>query len=599
MYTEKRRLSKNELKRISFTTNIVLGIIFIILLFAFWNAQILKKYFYTRLASQNIIKEIEVKAPRGLILDRNGERLADNKLNFTLFLVREYSQNLKQTIQTAHSILGRDIADIEKKIKKYRHYPRSFMIPLEKDLPLEKVIYIESRSDELPEFKIEIEPARAYPFQETASHILGYISELTSTELERRKGKGYSLGDIVGKNGIERQYESSLQGQKGVRTVARDNLGRIRETLNEKNPVIGNSVVLTIDVHLQKYIEEIFEDNTGAVGVVELKTGDILAMVSMPNYNPEFFSGVLDQKEWLSLINDPNKPLHNKFLQGIYSPGSVFKIVVALAGLQENIIDVSTISQCYGSVRIYDRNFSCWRAGGHGALDIYGALEHSCNVYFYRVGKKLDIDVLAKYANMMGMGRYTDIDLPNEVLGLVPTKAWKLKEKGQKWFPGETISVAIGGGMINTTPIEVLSLISTVALRGKRPQLHLLKAIKKGEEVVKTFEPKFYDVSISRENFETVIEGLYRAVNAEGTSLAAKIKGLNVCGKTGTQQIISKENPNYKNLVKQKKYKPHSWFVSFAPRENPEIAMVVFVEHGGDAGAIAAPIAGKIYRKIF
>jgi len=599
MYIEKRKLSKEQTRKISTVSRTLLVFIFLILLASFWNIQVLKSDYYTTLANRNISKDIEIKAPRGLILDRNHTRLSENKLNFTLFLVRENMVDLEKTIAAASSITGNKKEDIAAKIEKYKYYPESFMIPLEKGLPREKAIYIESRSDELPEFRIEIEPARAYPFKNTASHILGYISELTADELEEKKKQGYKLGDIIGKSGIEKQYEPALRGTKGVRSVAKDNLGRIREVISEKKPVIGNSVVLTVNIELQKYIEKLLEDHNGTIGVLELKTGDILAMVSKPNFNPEFFSGVLDPEEWSALINDPSEPLHNKFLQGKYSPGSVFKIVVALAGLQEKVVDTSVISNCLGAVRIYDRLFHCWKGSGHGRQNIINALKNSCNVFFYRLGKKLDIDVIAHYANLLGLGDKTHIDLPNENKGLIPTKDWKLKTYNQKWFPGETISVAIGGGMVNITPIQALKMISIVALKGEVRDLHLLKQIEENKKIIKRIQTTTRRVPIDKKNFETVIEGLYRVVNDGGTGRAAAVPGLSICGKTGTQQIISKENPNYKKLVKEKRFQPHSWFVSFAPRDKPEIAMVIFIEHGGDAGAIAAPLAAKIYKRIF
>jgi penicillin-binding protein 2 len=381
--------------------------------------------------------------------------------------------------------------------------------------------------------------------------------------------------------------------------VVKDNLGKIQEVLGEEKPVIGGSVVLTIDIKLQKYIEDIFAEHRGTIGVADLGTGGILAMVSKPNFNPEFFSGPLEQEEWLALMNDPDKPLHNKFLQGLYLPGSVFKIVMTLAGLEEKVIEPATTSMCYGRIKIYDRVFHCWKRSGHRNMDLYNGIKNSCNVYFYRLGKKLDIDVIAGYARSLGLGEFTGIDLPNEKRGLFPTKAWKLEALNQKWFPGETISVAIGGGIMNVTPVQVLTMISTVALRGQMPRLHLLKQIEKDGQVVETFEPVFKQVPIARENFEIVVEGLYRVVNDGGTGRAARINGLDICGKTGTQLILSLENPNYKQLVKQKRFQPHAWFVSFAPRNDPKIAMVVFVENGGDAGAVAAPIAKKIYRRIF
>jgi penicillin-binding protein 2 len=599
MFIEKRKLTKVEIKNLSIFANILLIVLFIVLLFAFWNIQVLRNEYYTTLATENITRDIEVKAPRGLILDRSHQRLSENKLHFTLFLVREFAGDTAGSIDLAHSITGVAKKELERRIAKYKHYPESFKIPLERDLSLQKVIYIESRTDEMPEFEIGIEPARAYPFKETASHILGYISELTASELQKKREQGYKLGDTIGKSGIEKQYESYLKGTKGIRTVAKDNLGRIREILKEEKPLIGKSVVLTIDIRLQRYIEEIFKEHKGTIGVVDLKTGGILAMVSQPNFNPEFFSGVLERDEWLALINDPDNPLHNKFSQGRYSPGSTFKLVVALAALEEKIITPSTVSSCHGAVRIYNRDFHCWQSVGHGTVRIENAIRHSCNVFFYRIGKKIDIDVLAKYANMLGMGNPTGIDLPNEKEGIVPSTGWKLKTYNQKWFPGETISVSIGGGMISTTPVQSLLMISTVALRGKMPRLHLLKAIEAGGKVIEEFKPLFRQVPIAKDHFETVINGLYKVVNQGGTGRAAKIPGLDICGKTGTQQIISKETPNYAALVKQKRFKPHSWFVSFAPKDKPEIAMVVFVENGGDAGAIAAPLAAKIYKKIF
>lgn len=601
MYTEKQKLSEDDIRKISTVGRIILVVLFLVLLSAFWIIQVLKNDYYTTLANRNITKDIEIKAPRGFIVDRHYNRLAENKLRFTVSLVREDTQDLEKSIEVASSITSMKKKDIIAKIEKYRNYPGSFMIPLKKGLPREEAIYIESRSDELPEFRIEIEPARAYPYKKIASHILGYISELTAEELEEKKKEGYKPGDIIGKSGIEKKFEWALRGVKGIRTVAKDNLGRVREVLEEKTPVIGKTVVLTINIELQEYVEELFKNYNGTVGIVELKTGDILAMVSKPNFNPEFFSGILDPGEWLALVNDPDRPLHNKFIQGLYSPGSTFKIVVALAGLQENIIDTSVISHCTGAVRIYDRTFQCWKGSGHGSLNVVGALKNSCNVFFYRLGKKLDIDVIAQYAWWLGLGETTFIDLPNENKGLIPTEAWKRKTLGQEWFPGETISVAIGGGMLTITPIQALQMISTVALRGDKSQLHLLKRIEDNGNVVETF-PQDNDhkpVPIEKKNFEIVIDGLYKVVNDGGTGRAAKVPGLDICGKTGTQQIISKENPNYHQLVKQKQFRPHSWFISFAPKDNPEIAVVIFVEHGGDAGAVAAPMAAKIYKKIF
>jgi len=599
MYTEKQKLTSADVKRIAIVANIIIVILFSVLLFAFWNIQVLKNQHYTKLAAGNIRKEIIIKAPRGMILDRNHERLSENKISFNLFLIPDYTENLNRAIDAAARLTGMSKKEINDTLEKYKDFSRSYAIPLKKDLTLAKAIYIESRADELPGFEINIEPVRDYPYEGMASHILGYISELTPMELAKKVNDGYRLGDVIGKSGVERSYEEKLRGVDGARNVEKDNLGKIRVVLGEAQPTIGNTVVLTIDMELQKFIEEIFREYNGVVGVVDLKTGGILALVSTPNFNPEFFSGVMEKSQWEALVNDPASPLQNKFVQGLYLPGSVFKIVMTLAALQENVIQPSTTSLCSGVIDIYDRQFHCWNRGGHGTMDLYEALANSCNIYFYRLGKRMDIDDIARYAKLMGLGKPTGVDLPNEKTGMFPTRAWKLKTLKQKWFAGETVSVAIGGGMMQTTPAQVLSMICTVALRGLTPQLHLMKQIEKDGEVIEEFKPQFREIPIAKENFEILIEGLYRVVNDNGTGRAAQIDGLDICGKTGTQLILSLENPKYEQLVKQKRFMPHAWFASFAPRYNPEVAMVVFVENGGEAGAVAVPIAKKIYQKIF
>ncbi|MCP5106352.1 MAG: penicillin-binding protein 2, partial [bacterium] len=428
MYIEKRKLSQPEQKRIGIIANTIVIAAFVFLLFSFWNIQILKNQYYTDQATSNIRKELEIKAPRGLVLDRNLHRISENKISFNLFLIREYAHNLNRTTAAAARLTGMDEIEIKRNIDKYKGYPKSYAIPVKKDLSLAKVIYIESRSDEFPEFEINTEPARAYPYKKMASHILGYLSELTPGQLEKKAEEGYKLGDVIGKSGIEKIYERDLRGVSGVRTVVKDNLGKVREILGEEKPTIGGSVVLTIDMELQEYIEGIFEEHKGTVGVVDLADGGMLAMVSKPNFNPEFFTGPLERDQWLALVNDPDKPLHNKFLQGLYLPGSVFKVVMALAGLQEKEIDTSTLSTCYGRLKIYDRFFHCWKRSGHGSRDIYNALKDSCNIYFYRLGKKMDIDVIARYATLLGLGRETAIDLKKKKKGLFPTKDWKLRQ---------------------------------------------------------------------------------------------------------------------------------------------------------------------------
>lgn len=599
MYPSKKNISGEVAKKVFSLSTLLLALVFLGIFFAYWNIQIVENEYYRQLAIKNMIKNIELSAPRGLITDRRGENLSGNRTNFTLFLIRENIRDQKKTLAMACFLSGKNPGQIQEIVNRYEKYPLFYMIPIKANLPFSTVAFLGSREDEFPEFQIGTQPLRSYPGGRQASHVLGYLSEISDGLLRQASFQNYRMGDTIGMSGIEKQYEESLKGMKGTRTFIKDNLEKIQQVIGEKKPAIGDTVVLTIDMKLQRFVEELLAAERGTVGVVDLQTGGILALVSKPDFNPEIFSVAMDVDDWLSIVNDPEKPLQNKFVQGVYSPGSVFKIVMTLAGLQERVIDPSTRVFCRGSAIFYDRVFHCWNPNGHGEVGIFEALEKSCNIFFYTLGKKLDIGTIARYASMLGLGRKSSIDLPNENDGLVPSEEWKRKILNQKWFPGETISVAIGHGSLSVTPIQVLQLISTIARRGMEVRFHLLERIESNGRTVREFSPQFQSVPIAPEYFETVIEGLYRAVNREGTARAARVEGLEVCGKTGTSQIIAKENPRYDVLTREKRFMPHSWFASFAPRNNPRIAVVVLVENGGDAGLVAAPLASQIYRKYF
>ncbi len=599
MYTEQRGIAKREESRILLTINILLFAAFIFLFFSFWRLQILKKNYYSTLSSRNIIREIQIKSPRGLIFDSNGKIVAENKLNFDLFLHREKKGSHPDTEKKIMKITGYSKGRIEKILKKYSKYPGKIPIPIKRGIPFKTAIFLESRSDEFSDLSVEAEPGRRYPYGKTGSHIIGYLSEISDKELKKPIYENYSPGELIGKSGIESEYESYLKGVDGDKTVIKDNLGQIRKVLNINEPVIGKSLHLTVDFSLQKYSEEMFGDYNGAVGVVDLRTGGIVAMVSLPDFSPGFFSKNFTPSEWKELVNDKNKPLHNRFTRGLYSPGSTFKIVMSVAGLSERKILPGTGVVCTGSAIFYKRVFHCWNRGGHGWMNLENALKNSCNIFFYSLGKKMDIDVIARYSAILGFGEKTRLDIPGVQSGILPTRAWKKKVYGHNWYPGETISVAIGGGMISATPLQLLKMISIVALRGEDVSFHLLDTVTDSSGVIIKTGTFKKIVPIKKEVFEKVIDGLYRCVNDGGTGRAAMVQGLDICGKTGTQLILSLENPNYKKLVKQRRFTPHSWFVSFAPRNNPKYAVVVFVENGGDAGKIAAPIAAGIYRRLF
>ncbi len=599
MYLSKRKLTPEFVKKAAVVSTFLLVVFFMVIFVAFWSVQILHYEEYRQLAIRNITRTVDLPAPRGLIVDRSGVVLAENKINFTLYLVRENVENLEKTIQRASFFSGKSVLEVRRIISKYKKYAAFYRIPVRNNLPQGTVIFIQSRQDEFPEFEIGMQPSRTFPLAESAAHLLGHLSEVSEAELDAGESAAYSPGDAIGRSGIEKQYEFFLKGEKGSQIVIKNSVEKIQQVSTKTQPAIGSTVVLTLDLELQRFSEELLGEENGVVGVLDLKTGGILALVSKPAYNPEAFSQEMTREEWLAISNDPQTPLQNKFLQGIYSPGSVFKIVMALAGLQEKLITPGTTVTCSGSQVFYDRVFHCWNLGGHGTMNLFAALQNSCNIYFYNLGRRMDIDTIARYARLLGLGAASGIDLPNEKPGLVPGSAWKMETFHQRWFPGETISVAIGHGSLNVTPAQMLKLIATVALRGRMPKLHLLQRIERQGRVVREFIPEFQRVPIAEEHFEEVIEGLFRVVNQGGTGRAAASAGLDICGKTGTSQILAKENPRYKALTREKRFMPHSWFVSFAPRDNPRLAMVVLVENGGDAGAIAAPLAGQIYRKYF
>lgn len=599
MYIDRRLLSIGDMDRISRIATAILVLVFSILLFVFWNIQVIHHDHYGELAHQNIYRRIRTRAPRGLIQDRHGRIMAGNRLDFGLFLIRENSRDLEASIRFAVDVIGLSEELVRRRLEAFKGYPGAFPVPIRRNLNLSQVVKARSRSDTQPEFEVTVEPRRDYPLKRTAAHVLGYVSEITEDELREGSHRGYQSGDAVGKNGVEKQFEPVLKGTKGTRLVIRDNLGVVRRVVEEEEPVPGDNITLTIDLPLQQYVESEFREYTGAVAVADLETGGILAMVSQPVFDPGTFTGILDPQTWQALASDPRRPLQNRFTRGRYSPGSVFKIVMALAGLEEGLINPGTTVTCTGSVRIYDRDFRCWRSWGHGKVNLTTAVRDSCNVYFYLLGRRMDIDVIAGYAAALGLGEKTGIDLPGEISGIMPTRFWKRQHMDSRWYPGETISVAIGGGWVTVTPVQVLQMVSTVALRGRCPHLHFLKRIeRRGEDLFRSV-PRFRRLPIRPENFEQVVAGMYRVVNDEGTGRAARAAGIDICGKTGTQQVISKDNPRYEQLVKQKRFRPHAWFASFAPRGNPRYAVVVLVEHGGDAGEIAAPLAGRIYKRLF
>ena len=459
---------------------------------------------------------------------------------------------------------------------------------------------MQARAIELPGVIVEHDPARHYPGRETASHLFGYVGEAQEHQLAETSDPRVAAGAVVGQSGIEQSYNLLLMGQNGTRRVAVNNVGREIETIGQVAPRQGRQLRLTIDLDVQQAAEEAFASAgfEGAAVALDPRSGEVLALVSLPAYDPAAFVPRIDRDTWSTLNNDARRPLQNRALQGRYAPGSTFKVAMAVAALEEGVITPDFSVNCNGGAGFYQRFFRCHSRHGRVALD--EALEKSCNTYFYTLGSKMDIDVIHRWSTALGLGEPSGVDLPHELPGLIPSRAWKRSAFNQPWYPGETLSVAIGQGAVSVTPISLAVMMSTVASGGLRPTPHMLQAVRgtSGWDVMAHPEPA--RVALRPETVAAVRDGLWKAVNRAGTSRRARIEGRDVIGKTGTAQVISLEGLAAVEAAGEDggRFRDHGWFVFAAPRDNPRIAGVVFAEHS-EHGYLAAPIAKRMMETYF
>jgi penicillin-binding protein 2 len=559
-------------------------VLFAVLAFFYWKIQILDHPKYWARAEANRTREVVVTAPRGILTDRSGQFiLADNQGTFKASFIRENTKDLDASIAAAGVLLSLQPGIIRERIDRFRTLPAFRPIVVKDNLSMEEVALIEARKTERPELIVETEPKRFYPFGDFAAHVLGYLQELSLDEL-RTTYKGRRPGDMVGKTGIEATYETDLVGRDGRIVEIVDNQGRKRDEILNVEPRPSAGMRLALDFDLQSKAQELLLGREGAVVVLSAKTGEILTLASFPTYDPNKFINRFTPEEWGSIVGNPDRPLLNRVIQGLYSPGSTFKLVMAAAGLASGSIVESTMFVCNGEIEIYGNPFKCM--GVHGALTLTDALRYSCNIYFYNVGRRLGIEAIADYAQRMGLGRKTGIDIPGEKDGLVPTPEWKQKTRKTAWYPGETISVAIGQGPLQVTPLQMAEITALIANRGRRVRPHVA--------VTEAVEPGVPVEGLPPAVLESIIEGMWRSVNAGGSGQGARVEGFDVCGKTGSTQTISTERAE-KILGPFKQKKTHSWFIGFGPRQDPEIVVAVLVEFGGLGGATAAPVAREIF----
>jgi penicillin-binding protein 2 len=577
--------------RVRVLTAVVSGLL-VAIATGFWFAQLVQGDYYRELAENNRLRKLPIKAPRGLIFDRKGRLLVENVPSYNLMIDRSRAADVHRSLEFAASVLDRPIVELRALMDGYRAMPVFKPVLLAENLTLSQVARIGVEGLRYPEFEVEVQHQRLYRHREQTAHILGYLGEATQAEIDASKG-AYSVGDMVGKKGIEQTYDALLRGADGERVVVVDSRGQLLEEYGQKAAVPGRNLTLSIDLDLQQEAARWLDgpDKVGAVVAMDPRNGEILTLVSAPSYNPNIFSHRLQRKDWNALIADPNHPLQNRAIQNTYSPGSTFKIIMATAGLTEGAFDDHTSVGCSGSKSFYGRPFRCWRKGGHGMVNAHAALKLSCDVYFYTLGQKLGIEKIARYARMFGLGSPTGIDIQGEKRGLVPDAKWSKEERHQPWYPGETISVSIGQGPVLITPLQMASMTALVANGGYRVIPHLLKDAKL---------PPPAHVPIDPGALRTVRGGMWAVVNEPGGTAygSARLPGVEIAGKSGTVQVIA-----YASRVRPEdlpfKYRDHAWFTSFAPAENPELVVSVFAEHGGGGSRVAAPIAQALYAKYF
>jgi penicillin-binding protein 2 len=565
---------------------------FLVLATAFWYFQIARHQQFLEMAENNHQRALPLAAPRGVLFDRSGTVLVENRFAFNVSIVREQTNDLDRTAQAVSQLTRAPIDAIVDALERNKRLPPYRPIVVLRDATEAQIAAVAAHRLELPGVIVEKVPTRRYPTNSMAAHLLGYVGEVTDAQLARPEYREVQGGAVVGQAGVEKTYNPLLMGADGARHVIVNSRGREIDVLGEEEPVEGRRLQLTIDGDVQRAAEEAFRHYglRGAAIALAPASGEVLALASLPAYDPNAFAAGISRAEWNGLLTDPLRPLNNRAIQGRYSPGSTFKIPVAVAGLQEGVVTPETRVFCGGGATFYGRYFKCHKAGGHGSVSMREAIEKSCNVYFYTLGNLLGVDRIHKWATALGLGEMSGIDLPHETQGIMPSTAWKKQRTGEKWYAGETISVSIGQGQVSVTPISLAVLMASVANGGTRIVPHLVRAVDNGKGWEQLPPPTGQrDLGIDPEHVKVVREGLWMVVNGAGTGARGRIVGYDVGGKTGTAQVISNQG-KARARGTDRDLRDHGWFVFFAPAQKPTIAGVIFGEHA-EHGATAAPIA--------
>jgi penicillin-binding protein 2 len=589
-----RELSPLLAPRLPFAVGAVVACALLILL-RLWYLQIIEGAEMRSLSEHNRIRLRRVPAERGIIYDRNGVILADNRPSFDVTLVPEDAGDVPAVLGRLRSYLGDGLPSELSQARRPAPYQP---IVLLRDVSWPEVATIDTRQLELPGVTLEVASRRLYPFGPLAAHLLGYVGEATPADLEKRPD--LYMGDVIGKSGIERPFDRELRGVGGREEIEVDAVGRRMRVLDEEPETPGRNLTLTIDYELQAAAEGALEGYRGAIVALDPDTGEVLALASRPTFDPNEFAAGIAPAAWRALVTDRYRPLTNRATQGQYPPASTFKIVVGLAGLEERAVGPSDDACCWGGMRFGGRVFRCWRREGHGCLAFNLGLVQSCDVYFYEVGNRLGVDAIADYARRLGLGEPTGVGVGAEERGLVPDSEWKQRRFGERWYPGETLSVAIGQGYVLATPIQMAGLIATVANGGTRYRPFVVKRIEGGDEPSITFEPQVVARLDVRPATLTYMQDALRDVvmSDRGTGKRARIEGIEVAGKTGTAQAAGAATSGGGGERSPELLRDHAWFVGYAPADRPTIAVAVLVEHAGHhGGTVAAPMARAVMER--
>ncbi len=576
-------------------------ILFSILFARLWYLQVVQGRQYFIQSEENRIRLLRVKAPRGIISDADGFALVRNRPSFNVFLIREDVQDLEITATRLEPLLPLSKDEIIEKIEKSRR-PRFEPTLIHPDVDLKTVAYLEEHKIELPGVIVEVDPLRYSIYDSSTCHVVGYLGEITEKQLkDKDEYPDARQGDLIGKSGVEKMFNLYLSGKAGGKQIEVNAHGRELGTISQKNPAPGDNITLTINLHLQLLAEEALGDKPGTVVALNPQNGHVLAMVSHPGFDPNLFAGGISSENWNRLIKNTDKPLRNKTIQNHYAPGSTFKIMVGTAILQNKIVKPKRALRCVGYLRQAGTLKHCWKAGGHGYVNLKQAIEQSCNVFFYQTGVELGIDELARYAKSFGFGDRTNIALPNEEPGLIPTREWKKERFNAPWYPAETMDAAIGQGFISATPLQIASMVATVANGGKVYKPMLIKKITEANgELVKEYQPTVVrELPVDKKYLDVIRDGMWMVVNGKkGTARGSKVQDFEFAGKTGTAQVVKLRHWESDDDIPIH-LRDHGWFAGFAPIENPEVAIAIIVEHGLGGSKSAAPIAKYIFERLY